>query len=32
MQETNPNIILSKIHVNGKVTVLEFDRETEQKG
>ena len=28
-EETNPNVILIKVDVNGKVTVLEFARETE---
>lgn len=28
-KETNPNVILIKVDVNGKVTVLEFARETE---
>ena len=31
-KETNPNVILIKVNVSGKVTVLEFTRETERIG
>lgn len=31
-KKINPNVILMKIQVNGKVTMLEFSRETELMG